>query len=96
MTAPLPPVLVSPIGGAHADTTTVTFTWQTIGPVGDPVRLGILKAGVLLISGDVPNTGSFSYGIPGNAPIGNDYKLRAQSIPYPSILDLSDEYFGVH
>ena len=27
MTAPLPPVLVSPIGGAHADTTTVTFTW---------------------------------------------------------------------
>ena len=83
MTAPLPPVLVSPIGGIHADDTTVTFTWEASAGA-DDYYLSVNTAedfnGTWLFNADLGNV--LTYDVPNlpNTGIALYWRVQPQNL----------------
>ncbi len=80
---------------------TYPITWSYAGSPGSSVSIVLLKGGtqVLTIASSTPigsgGSGSYSWKIPSDKPIGKDYQVRIQSTSKPTIKDTSNNYFSI-
>jgi hypothetical protein len=80
---------------------TYPITWSYAGSPGSSVSIVLLKGGaqVLTIAPNTPigsgGSGSYSWKIPSDKPIGKDYQVRIQSTSKPTIKDTSNTYFSI-
>ncbi len=80
---------------------TYPITWSYAGSPGSSVSIVLLKGGaqVLTIAPNTPigsgGSGSYSWKIPSDKPIGKDYQVRIQSTSKPTIKDTSNNYFSI-
>lgn len=80
---PLSLQLLAPTAGQQVDRgVTLNIQWSSTGPIGDRLRIVLLKRGILLqsISYGALNTGSFSWLVPtkNELPAGDDYEVAIQ------------------
>ncbi|MCX6357151.1 MAG: hypothetical protein NT045_04615 [Candidatus Aureabacteria bacterium] len=74
---------------------TVTFRWQTVGQVGNPLTLGLLRGGSIYTTVNVTNTGAYTCVLPTGIPTGSNYQICVQSILCSAVWDASDGYFRI-
>ena len=80
---------------------TYPISWSYAGSPGSSVSIVLLKGGtqVLTIASSIPigsgGSGSYSWKIPSDKPIGKDYQVRVQSTSKPTIKDTSNTYFSI-
>ena len=88
--------LTSPNGGetwTAGTSNIVTWTSDVIGNV----KIVLLKSGIqrCLIAASIPNTGSFSWSIPGRILAGTEYTVKIMSYANPLLNDVSDANFTI-
>ena len=77
------------------------ITWKYAGSPGSSVSIVLFRGDtqVYTIASSVSigsdGSGSFTWNIPADKPLGSDYKVRVQSVSQPSIKDLSDNQFSI-
>jgi hypothetical protein len=94
--------VVSPNGGeSWLRGNAYPITWTYTGNPGSMVSI-VLYMGENLVYTVTPSTsigsggaGSYTWNIPSDKPLGNDYRVSIQSTSQPAIKDLSDDYFSV-
>src|SRR5665647_1835129 len=80
---------------------TYPITWSYAGSPGSSVSIVLLKGGtqVLTIASSTPigsgGSGSYSWKIPSDKPIGKDYQVRIQSTSKPTIKDTGNNNFSI-
>lgn len=102
---PAPPVssitVTSPNGGeTWMRGTTKTISWTSSGSPGANVKIELLKGGVLnsTIVSSTPNGGSggsYSWNIPADQTLGDDYKIKVTSTSNSEYNDTSDNNFRI-
>jgi hypothetical protein len=88
--------ITSPNGGESWQQKSIhIINWTYTGDLGSDVKIELFKAGTLdsVITQSTPlGTGSFSWTIPTNQPVGSDYKIKITSISDPTISNMSDNF----
>ena len=80
---------------------TYPITWSYAGSPGSSVSIVLLKGGtqVLTLASSTPigsgGSGSYSWKIPSDKPMGKDYQVRIQSTSKPTIKDTGNNYFSI-
>lgn len=74
----------------------ITLNWSSHGTTA-PVRVVLLKAGGVhtVVASSTANSGAFLWSVPGNLPLGSDYRFRVEDTAGLVPADESDEVFTI-
>lgn len=89
--------VLTPNGGeAWQQGNTYTISWLNINFTKN-VKISITKPPftVIVLAANVANTGTWSWTIPGDFALANNYKIRVAGVDAGDPLDLSDDFFSV-